>query len=242
MMYYDSAPKSESSQPKQTQLPTDSDFFQTNQYKKLKKIKDTYKLQDKEISEEVIAKRQQEKKIRKGRATSQSSKMVEQGVSAKLWGGATAYVKATKLFDDTIKAEWLHKLPYAIFGEDSQTDANLVAGTGHANTDMMFIEECIPLLQQKYPNGIRLVVKANLIPGTHIATTISYQIITPECHLPILEFNAQDRVKPHILIRDYMRVFVNISVDRKKSSSYSMSNPPPPFSNANTGSSSGCAS
>lgn len=198
----------------QTDIDLNNPFFNSSQYQAIKKIHDTYKLQDITIDEKLLQKTARENaKNTKGR--SQNKELVEAGVNPKE-GSATQYAQETKLFDGALKWEWLHMIAHMILGSHSQTVDNLCAGTNHSNTEMLIAEGEIHKLAKKYPEGFRLVVKAHLIPETHLASQFDYQIITKGFTIP-LTFNSQTPNKPHSSYKDYYHTFVKklIKVNKK---------------------------
>lgn len=101
-----------------------------------------------------------------------------------------------------VKFEWAHLLAHAIVGASGQHTDNLVAATIHANTEMIFAEADIPLLNEKYPDGFTLEVTAFLIEGTQAAANIEYKIITPDFQ-KTYTFDGQNTEQPHICFRHY---------------------------------------
>lgn len=197
------------------EMPKLSSFTETEAYQALKAVLDPIKLQTTTITTTSLQQRKSAHR-RNGykRSTSQNATMVKEGVSAKK-GSATGYAKAAELFCDTMRWEWLHMIAHMILGTASQNEKNLVAGTDHSNTEMMFIEAQIPYLAQQYPEGFELTVKANLIPGTHIATTIEYKIKTRDFDFPLV-FNAQTTQQPHQVLQHYMRALIDALISTHK--------------------------
>lgn len=131
--------------------------------------------------------------------------------------GAAAYANATQQMPEGQRLyEWLHLVAFFIKGQAGQIPENLVVGTAFANTRMLFVELEIRLLAGHFP-GFRLEVDADLVPGTQIAKTISYTIITTAFTLPFV-FQAQDFLKPHIFehfyIQKLIQSFINVSLEK----------------------------
>jgi len=130
-----------------------------------------------------------------------------------LGGKATEYAQATKGFREDLKWEWLHLVAHFILGEKSQSERNLGAGTTHSNTNMIFIENQLPLISKAYPEGFKLEVTGYCVNipskdeekddiNTQIFSTIEYVIVTPDFALK-LNFNAQAADKPDFAIYEY---------------------------------------
>lgn len=201
--------------PAQRDMKLENDFYASPQYQAIKKIVSDVKFQEVIITPELLQESSREHHKRgKRRVASQQRVMVEEGISEK-HGSATNYVEATQLFSDTIKWEWLHLVAHAILDKQSQQPGNLVAGTAHANTDMLFIESEIAYLASAYPEGFTLQVRASLIEGTHIAKQIEYRIETDDFTLPLI-FDAQNPQQPHISFKDYMHLTLKALVEAHK--------------------------
>jgi hypothetical protein len=195
----------------QTIIDPSSGFFASEAYKNIKEIHDTVKLQDVTVTCALLNKTRRNHHMNgKQRVTSQHKKMVRDDVSEKL-GSARTYTVATELFSETLKWEWLHLVAYMILGPESQDADNLVSGTNHANSMMMLAENEMEYLAKHYPKGFQLSIRANLIPNTHIATTIEYSIKTKDFELP-MEFSAQNPNQPHadyqIYVHSVFKAFV----------------------------------
>lgn len=204
--------------PAQQEMKIENDFYTSPQYQAIKKILTDVKFQEVVVTPELLQESSNEHRKRgKRRVVSQQRVMVEEAVSEKQ-GSATSYVGATQLFSDTLKWEWLHLVAHAILDKQSQQPENLVAGTAHANTDMLFIESEIAYLAQAYPAGFKLQVQATLIEGTHIAKQIEYRIETDDFVLPLV-FDAQNPQQPHIAYKDYTHFIVKALVESHKNRS-----------------------
>lgn len=187
----------------QTSLDPDSAFYKSDAYQAIKEILETVKLQDIPITSG--------KRYSGRRVKSQNRVMTKDHISEKR-GSATAYAKATELFSGELRWEWLHLVAHMIGGKDSQQTENLVGGTAHANTWMMLAEGEINYLAEQYKEGIRLQIRANLIPGTHIATEIEYTMTAGKFSLPFT-FNAQSSSAPHVDFQDYLHSFIKALVE-----------------------------
>lgn len=187
-------------------LPNPNDFFQTEVYKSIKKALILEKKVEITVTEAMYKKTKRDFHANgKNRSESQNKIMVKSGFSAKD-GSATEYVNKTILFKN-IRWEWVHLVAYMILGKESQHVDNLVAGSDHANTEMMFAEAELKYLSKLYPEGVTLEISANLIKNTHIATHIQYTIKTKDFSIPIV-FNAQTPNKPHICYQQYFHALV----------------------------------
>ncbi len=183
-------------------MASETDFFNSPQYEHIKEIHKKFKFKKLDITYKELEKRRAEDEAKKYRRDISQNRVM--GVSEKK-GSATNYAQATELFAEIkhIRFEWLHLVGHFILGAISQARDNLVGGTSFANTDMMFGEKQISEFSRLYPQGITLTVRAQLIPDTHLATTIEYVIKTPDFEFPLI-FNAQTVNKPHI---DYQKYF-----------------------------------
>lgn len=173
------------------------EFYNSPQYKAITEVVDHYKKQSTVVKSESRTKHVAE--------TYKKNNKTIMGVAA------TEYVQSTrsseeniKLFNDHIKCEWLHlvaRMFDPLLGQDS---GDIVAGTYHANTEMVLVEQQMKFLASKYPEGVLLEVFADLIPDTHIAKKIHFKVTTKDFSLPF-EFNAQTTIQPHITYQSYIR-------------------------------------
>lgn len=231
---------------------TDKAFFNSQQYKNIKKAYKNIKFVSVDITPQLLAKTNKEIAENQGkRQGSQNKQMVEDGVKEKE-GSATAYARATnlfhdtlqwewldiptppihillptqpintiKLFDDKVKWEWLHLIAHMILAKLSQNVDNLVAGTNHANTEMIFADIDIPYLSKMYPDGFRLEIWADLLQDpqgketTQLANMIFYKITTKDFTRTI-PFYAQNPNKPHIHFGSFLHVFLTSLVETAK--------------------------
>jgi len=106
-----------------------------------------------------------------------------------------------------VKCEILHLMAHALMGNAAQHSGNLIYATNHANTDMMLIEGLIRLIANKFPE-VYLEVRADLVPGTHLATTIYYLIRTNAYQVSFM-FNALDSIKPSYVFQKYTAAVIN---------------------------------
>jgi hypothetical protein len=189
--------------PQVSEIKEQSHFFDSSQYQAIKTPKDNTKTQQLVITPEILK--------HKDKRSSQNAELVDEGHSAQE-GSATQYAKATELFSNKEFWEWLHLVAFRFIGKDGQHEANLVAGTAYANTDMMFVENLISYFSRAYPEGFLLDVRADLIEGTQIAKEISYLIETKDFVLSFV-FNAQNDIKPHILYQEYLNSFGKALLD-----------------------------
>lgn len=189
------------------ELDVTKDFVNSPQFAGINAILDKIKYQKTTITRAKLNKTKREYINNQSRriGDSQNAAMKKKGDNT-ITGSATKYVKETYLFPD-MKWQWLHLVAYMIAGKKSQQADNFVAGTVEANTNMMFPEAEMRYLAKTYTQGFQLEVTANLIEGTHIATTIEYNIITPDFKLPFV-FNAQTSYVPLDSFREYCHLFV----------------------------------
>ncbi len=85
-------------------------------------------------------------------------------------------VEAKKLEDNDW--EWLHLVAFSMGGIEGipQQASNLVAGTYHANTEMMLYENAVKKLIEDYKEPLDVSIKAHLIMHTHTSDRIVYTI------------------------------------------------------------------
>ena len=171
------------------------------------------------ITKEQLEKAEKEREENNHRRRiSQNRVMTKQGASAK-HAGATAYANATCLFEIKLSWEWLHFCAHEFYGDVTQNDRNLGAGSGHANSDMTFVEPQIKRLAEIYPDGFTLQILSKVIGNpelkTQIPTIIEYNIITPDFVLPF-KFNAQNPNRPHINFQQYINEIVDAFINYAK--------------------------
>lgn len=193
------------------QLDAKSDFYQSEQFKAIKKAIDHFKLQEIEVSRSLLKKSAKEIEDTGGKR-SQAQQMVNKGYPATS-ASATTYAKATEVTELDIPCEWLHLLAYFLMGEQSQHDGNLVCGSKDANTLMGFVEAQYDLLAKTYPS-FTLKICAKTIPDTHIASDITMTLSTPKNIEPHFEMpiyiNAQTKQKPHVATAKYFRSLIKV--------------------------------
>lgn len=161
---------------------------------KIKDIKDKCKTQKVKVDKTLLQKTsKQNAKNGHKRNPTQAGAAVKPGENAS--AASATRVKILPSFQATFKWEWLHLIAHSMLGEDSQVIENLVAGTTHANTEMITYESAVKKLTASYPDGVNLRVVAKLIEGTHIATEILYIINTKDFTLT-LPINAQQENQP----------------------------------------------
>ncbi len=199
----------------QSVLRNENAFYVSPQYQAIKRALEVVKFQQVIVTPSLLEESNKEHQKRgKRRALTQHQVMVGEGISERQ-GSATDYAAATQLFSDTVKWEWLHLVAHMILDKQSQQPENLVVGTAHANTNMLFIESEIAYLAKTYPDGFTLKVRASLIEGTQIAKQIEYQIETPDFTLPLV-FDAQTPEQPHLSSREYIHLIVKALVEAHK--------------------------
>lgn len=189
-------------------LPADSTFTTTEEYKSIKEFFNDIKIAKTEVSKKQLSKTHAAKKA----SRSQFQVMHVDGKNSSE-ASATRYTEKTGMFTN-LKWEWLHLIAYMILGEDAQKSNNLAAGTNHANTEMLFVENQLKSLCKHYPNGYNIAVKAKMIENTNIATIIDYTISTDDFTLDF-SFNAQNHKQPHKVFGDYIKVLFVAVLDFK---------------------------
>lgn len=118
------------------------------------------------------------------REISQEEAMIAEKTALRLASANEIARKSTLSSTDQKSHEWNHLVAYRFIGEPGQHAKNLVLATIECNSLMMIIEEktskLLRLLAKTFSNeksSITLHVKADTIPGTHIATCIHYHIM-----------------------------------------------------------------
>ncbi|GEM_PF-3640531 len=192
-----------------------NDFFQSKQFREIKKIKETVKSMQVDITPELLAnakaqryqdEAQMVKKVLPSRGLLMSAEKKPKAASAK------NYANATQLFSDKLRWEWLPLVGFMILGNDSETEKNIVAGSAQAAT-MLMLNNSVHELAKFYPDGFTLNVKANLMKDTHIASTIEYEIQTKDFKLPLV-FNAQTENRPLFNYEKYLSCVVQELINR----------------------------
>lgn len=102
--------------------------------------------------------------------------------------------------DHEMKGQWLHLIAHHFLGNESQDEANLVAGTDLANATMLITSESLVGFFKKMYDKFELDVKACTISKTHIGEEIEYLIKTPDFDVTF-HFNPLYAKKPHIAIK-----------------------------------------
>lgn len=192
------------------------EFKQTETFQSVKKILDEVKAQELLITKPLIEKTKLSNKANK-KKRDQNAVMREDGYSSD-YASANKYAsELTKTYEaENIRWEWLHLIAYMILGLKSQDDENLVCGTGPANTEMIFVENELGFLAETYPEGFKLQVSAELIPGTHLASKIHYFITTSDFSCQI-DFNSLQANKPLASTQEYVHaLFTALSQSRKQ--------------------------
>lgn len=196
---------------------TAASFKKSKPYKNIRKPTS----QTKEVSVKLTAasiskvKKQYKENAYRREGKSQQAVMSINTKARKPENNATNYVRAAGILPEDHKCEWLHCVAYSLIGKDSQAIDNLVAGSFHANTNMMMIEDSLGYLVKQYKNGVTLTVNVDLIPETHIARTIQYKIETPD-ETMIFDFDAQQNFKSHIVKHDYVKAYVQAKVEARQ--------------------------
>lgn len=186
----------------------------SNAYQHIKLNSHNIKQQELWITAAQIEKAKEEIAANHGkRICSQKKVMVQEGL-AENKGSANDYGKEF-LANLKIKYyEWLHLIQHKLLASAGQKEENLVCGSFHANTDMMFIEFQHALLSKHYPKGYKLEVIANVVQGldgSQFSTTIDYIIETDDFRLPF-RFNGQSDVLPNIFNLNYVEAMILASI------------------------------
>ncbi|MDR3492029.1 MAG: hypothetical protein P4M12_08320 [Gammaproteobacteria bacterium] len=191
-------------------------FFNTENYKSVKKPSEKIKANAITITPETLKKAKKEFEAQgKKRHISQNRVMAKTGEKETVKNaGATKYAKATKVFDENTKWEWLHLIAHSLLVKNAQAEVNLAAGTAFANTDMMLAEDLIGPMAKAFPNGIRISCKAHLITNTQIANKIEYAIETDDFILNFV-FNPHTKNKAHIVHHEYLKILSDVLLDKK---------------------------
>lgn len=216
----DADQSNENDNPQTTTSPAEltfsDEFIESAAYQAIKEIRDDAKHRIFSVTQESLSQTQRafadagyKRHISQNRVMASSS-------SSSQDASATRYATAGELYNGTVRWEWLHLVAHAIEGPESQTDSNLVAGTMHANTNMMFVEGTMNYLSRMYPEGFTLNIRADLMPGSHIATKITYTIETKDFSLAF-DFDAQTTTKPHTNVGEALRIFIPEYIESKRS-------------------------
>jgi hypothetical protein len=197
-------------------------FRNSEEYKLIKKFFEDVEIKKQEITITLaqFAKTDLERKKNNfRRCISQNAVMAESGKAKD--GSATKYVNKlllTNLSWEWLRdCEWLHEIGHEIAGSQTQCVENLVGGTKHANTDMIFVEKQLRYLAECYPEGFNLVIEAELIPldngeCSQVASIIKYTIETKDFELPFY-FDALNDVQPHISFENYVSGLIRSLVE-----------------------------
>lgn len=212
VMHFFSNDKEEHTNPKQSveALAVDSAFYDSDAYKHLKEIHDTYKFQQVTVNKALLAATEKEAiKNQRRRVKSQAQVLAVDNKKQSLKAAsANYYANAMQVFSQNIKWEWLHMIAHMILGQASQQPNNLVGGTFGANTAMHIVEANLSKLSKAYPQGFNLAVHVALIPNTHFATKITYTISTDDFTLPFV-FDAQNVNTPHVTYKLLFDKFID---------------------------------
>lgn len=204
-----------SKQEEPTISPIATEFYASEEYKNIKKITNQInKIQKTTITSDSLKKVKKECiDSGKKRSTSQNAQMVEIGAPAKN-GSANKYVDSLKLYDGKIRCEWLHLVAYSFIGKAGQHADNLVAGSEHANTQMMSVEKQVKKLAKIYKE-VNIIVTADLIPNTHVAKKINFLIITMDFSIKF-QFDPAATDKPHYTLDKYISKIIEKCVEKAK--------------------------
>lgn len=199
--------------PRVTVIDKWNKFLTSQQFQALKQFQDDVKLKTVRVTTPLL-KETYEKYKENGfvRKTTQQKVMIDPYAKNKQVN-AKDYVDALELFINDVDWEFLHMIAYMIYGEASQCEDNIVIGTKHSNSQMMFIESTIGQLTEAYPDGFTLKVEAKMVQPTQIAQMIYYTIITEDFTLP-LTFDPQALNRPHLDYMYYFRAIVGELIEQ----------------------------
>ena len=199
MNFYSSSPPI----PRQQQDPL---TINQNALKEVKSVQGNSKKQSILVTDKLLKKMAKKIRHASGRHISQNKVMAtgkEKNASAGL------HAKAAGFSNQVAKWEWLHLIAHFILGKKAQHEDNLVCGTYHSNTDMLFVETQFPAIAKAYPEGFEIDINAKLVDGTQVAQTIFYTIRTPHFSLEF-SFDALKNHTPHFSTLEYIRAMVAV--------------------------------
>lgn len=212
------------------QLDESHAFYQSKQYALIKQFFNSVKSQEALVTPSLFKKTDAER--RKNVYPRNSTQNEHLALSGKAKdGSATKYANEVVCHIDGMKWNWLHLIAHEIWGDKSQMMENLVGGTEHANTDMIFVESQLRYLSKRYPEGFTLQSKAHLIEKAgsakqehlQLGTRIDFYIITKDFTLPF-EFNAQNQCQPHIEYQAAMKALFQTVVELSQATSENKEN------------------
>lgn len=195
---------------------SDNPVLQSSALTKVKPAAGKSKIQETTITHESLKQTRRENRAHSGRALSQNRAVAAPYVKESE-ASASKYAGFVEISRERASWEWLHLIAHQILGEKSQTESNLVAGTNHANTEMLImIEQHIKLISDAYPDGFELRTEAQLMgKNLQISNNILYTITTPDFCLPF-NFNAQTENKPHTDYGKYFEILIKQLIEHAK--------------------------
>jgi hypothetical protein len=189
-------------------------FFKSEAYQSVKQPSEKIKYREIVITPTYLANlKGQHNANGKQRSVSQNRVMAETAKDTKN-ASAKRYADATEVFSADVQWEWLHLIAHSMQLELSQVEGNIIAGTKHANTDMMFAEELARNLAKKFPAGVRIKTHAKMIPDSQFASEIDYVIETDDFTIPF-KFKPHTHQQPHIFIKDYLAILADVLTEPK---------------------------
>lgn len=214
---YSNAPQEHDTQQENYKENIEPAFYQSESYKSVAKIVgEINKIKVVDVTQEMVKETRKEKDSNLGRRVGTQHQAMASSSAAVKKVSATKYALAAGVQVHNIPWEYAHLVMYTILGALSQTTDNLCATTKFCNTDMMALEaEVLEMLKNEYSEGFTLNVKANIIPNTHIATSIEYGIVTDDFELPFT-LNAQTIARPHVSMKDYVHEFMSAVINYYK--------------------------
>lgn len=204
VLFFSNVPKTENKTV--TTLDKSNPLYASEPFKDVRE----YDADTKKKSVTITKKLMQATKREKARSTTarqQNPIMAKSGVNASK-ASAKQYARATGAFPSDQEWEWLHLIAHDILGKISQHKGNLVCGSYHGNTDMIFVEAQVKKLLKRFPNGIDLDVTAHMVKGTQICHQIEYVYRTENFRLPFV-FDVQTNIEPHHDHKKYMNAFTS---------------------------------
>jgi hypothetical protein len=199
VIIFDNSCKIEKPAPQELKEPSNKDDI----LNKLKEAPKSFKEQTYELTDQIL------KTCKKKRCEDDNRRSPSQQQAIASTGTVSAQeivrVTSSKIYRKEMKYVLCHLIAWSFKGKASQKADNLVAGTTFANENMTFVESEIPHLAKILEGEkIRLEVVANVNPGTHVATTIEYNVITDNFILPFI-FDMQTTIRPKTSTAGYLR-------------------------------------
>ena len=187
-----------------TSLNPSNPLFQSDNYAAVKENDRIIKNHRLVVTAKLISDTHQ--KIKKGISRNQNVVMAKSSANSAA-ASANQYAHATEQFPKDSEWEWLHLVAFYIVKEKGQHELNLGAGTAHANTEMIPVENFLAKIAKQYPNGFVLNIKGHFIHSTQLLIKIVYTIEIPGRHIRFT-FDAQQMQKPHFVNKIYTEALI----------------------------------